>query len=289
VSQRLIPRADGKGRVDAFETMVATNAIRAVSRDDKMHQALSLMEASRGEGMQTMDRALFDLVRTGEVDIEEAARHARSSRQFIDLFEVVVTMGGQAAGFIDDLLDFAATFVDSKQRQLRLSAFAAVNKMPMATPRSKMAVIMRAYRKPPNRTWCPCPESFWAKEDKGTLLPREQVLQYVSVTCSPAIMDMPFARLQSFLANTNCIAAETYARWRVKKGNIAAGVKLDLLDAMKKFYDEIKDFCKSQHDKAPPDPLERWINFAAVAAPSVSNNSRGKAIHEEQLLPKVID
>jgi twitching motility protein PilT len=87
VSQRLIPRADGKGRVAAFETMVATNAIRAVIRDDKMHQALSLMEASRGEGMQTMDRALFDLVRTGEVDIEEAARHARSSRQFIDLFE----------------------------------------------------------------------------------------------------------------------------------------------------------------------------------------------------------
>ena len=87
VSQRLLPRADGKGRVAAFETMVATNAIRAVIRDDKMHQALSLMEASRGEGMQTMDRALFDLVRTGEVDIEEAARHARSSRQFIDLFE----------------------------------------------------------------------------------------------------------------------------------------------------------------------------------------------------------
>ena len=87
MSQRLLPRADGKGRVAAFETMVATNAIRAVIRDDKMHQALSLMEASRGEGMQTMDRALFDLVRTGEVDIEEAARHARSSRQFIDLFE----------------------------------------------------------------------------------------------------------------------------------------------------------------------------------------------------------
>ena len=201
--------------------------------------------------------------------------------EFIDLFEFVVTMGGQAAGFIDELLDFAATFVDSKQRQLRLSAFATVNKMPTATPRSKMAVIMRAYRKPPNRTWCPCPESFWSKEDKRSLLPLEQVLQYVSGTCRPAIMDMPLARLQSFLANTNCIAAETYARWRVKKGNIAAVLKVDLLDALKKFYDEVVDFCKSQQDKAPPDPLERWINFAAVAAPSVSNNSRGKTIHEK--------
>ena len=101
-------------------------------------------------------------------------------------------------------------------------------------------------------------------------------------------MDMPFVRLQSFLANTNCIAAETYARWRVKKGNIAAVLKVDLLGAMKQFYDEVVDFCKSQHDKVPLDPLERWINFAAVAAPSVSNNSRGKAKQEEQLLPTVI-
>ena len=98
--------------------------------------------------------------------------------EFIDLFEFVVTMGGQTAGFIAELLEFAATFVDSKQRQLRLSAFAMVNKMPAQTPRSKIAVLMRAYRKPPNRTWCPCPESFWAKEEKGTLLLLEQVLQY---------------------------------------------------------------------------------------------------------------
>ena len=91
--------------------------------------------------------------------------------EFIDLFDFVVTMGGQAAGFIAEPLDFAATFVDSKQRQLRLSAFATVNKMPTATPRSKMAVIMRAYRKPPSRTWCPCLESFWAKEDGDTFAP----------------------------------------------------------------------------------------------------------------------
>ena len=36
--------------------------------------------------------------------------------EFIDLFEIVVTMGGQAAGLIGELLDFAATFVDFKQR-----------------------------------------------------------------------------------------------------------------------------------------------------------------------------
>ena len=102
-------------------------------------------------------------------------------------------------------------------------------------------------------------------------------------------MDMPFARLQRFLANTHCVAAEAYARWRVNTRNTAAVLNEDLLDVMTKFYDELVDFCKSQHDMARPDPLERWISFAAVAAPSVSNNSRGKAIQEEQRSPKVIE
>jgi hypothetical protein len=58
---------------------------------------------------------------------------------------------------------------------------------------------------------------------------------------------------------------------------------------MKKFYDDVVAFCKSQHDMAPPDPLERWIDYAAVAETSESNNSRGKGVQEEQLVPKVIE
>ena len=72
--------------------------------------------------------------------------------ELIDLFEFVVSMGGRDAGFTDELLDFACTVVDSKQRQLRLSAFALVNKMPAQTPRAKIAVLMRAYHKTPNKT-----------------------------------------------------------------------------------------------------------------------------------------
>ena len=89
VSQRLLPRVDGSGRVAAFEVLVATAAIRAVIREDKMHQALSLMETSRGEGMQTMDRTLVEMVTSGVVSLEEAARHARNPKQFADQFEVV--------------------------------------------------------------------------------------------------------------------------------------------------------------------------------------------------------
>ena len=66
------------------------------------------------------------------------------------------------------------------------------------------------------------PESFWAKEDKATLVILEQALQHFLGACQPAVAGMPLAKLQSFRANTNCIAAETYARWRAKKSNTVA-------------------------------------------------------------------
>jgi len=78
VSQRLLPRADGTGRVAAFEVMVATPAIRALIRENKMHQAQSTIQSGRAAGMVTLDQCLAELVRTGVVDREEAQRHARN-------------------------------------------------------------------------------------------------------------------------------------------------------------------------------------------------------------------
>jgi len=75
VSQRLLMNAKGGGRLAAFEIMVATAAIRTLIRDNKMHQALGLMQAGQGSGMQTMDAALEALVRRGMVDKSEALRY----------------------------------------------------------------------------------------------------------------------------------------------------------------------------------------------------------------------
>ena len=83
--------------------------------------------------------------------------------EFVDLFEFVVNMGAGKQSFIPMLLDFGSKFVDQKQRQLRLDAFAAANKLPLEVPRCKIAMIMRAYRKPPTRSWCPTPEAAWAR------------------------------------------------------------------------------------------------------------------------------
>ncbi|HCP46317.1 MAG TPA: hypothetical protein DIU15_09760, partial [Deltaproteobacteria bacterium] len=58
VSQRLLPKKSGNGRVASFEVMVGTNAIRNLIRSDKMHQAASLIETGRKDGMVTMDQSL---------------------------------------------------------------------------------------------------------------------------------------------------------------------------------------------------------------------------------------
>ena len=78
VSQRLLRTVDGTGRVAAFEVMIANPAIRTLIRENKMHQATSIMQASRGAQMVTLDQALADLVRQGLVTDHEAARYLRN-------------------------------------------------------------------------------------------------------------------------------------------------------------------------------------------------------------------
>ncbi len=72
VTQLLVPRAKGRGRVAATEIMVCTPAIRAVIRDDRVHQLRSLMQAGRRHGMLTMNGALAELYLNGYVTLEAA-------------------------------------------------------------------------------------------------------------------------------------------------------------------------------------------------------------------------
>ena len=83
VSQRLIRRIDGNGRVAAFEILVATAAIKAVIRDNKMHQALGLMEASGGDGMITIDAGLKSLIEKESISLEEGMRYAKNPKALL--------------------------------------------------------------------------------------------------------------------------------------------------------------------------------------------------------------
>ncbi len=72
VTQQLIPRSRGTGRIMVAETLVVTPAIRAVIREAKTHQIYSLMQAGQKYGMQTMNMALLQAVQDGHLTPEDA-------------------------------------------------------------------------------------------------------------------------------------------------------------------------------------------------------------------------
>lgn len=80
ISQRLLVSISGEGRVPAFEIMIGTKAIQALIRDNKMHQAQGMMEASKSLGMITMDRSLQDLAAQGLISLNEAERYMKSPK-----------------------------------------------------------------------------------------------------------------------------------------------------------------------------------------------------------------
>lgn len=73
VSQLLVPRADGRGRVAAVEVMIATPAIRHLIREDKVHQIYAAMQVGQDRaGVQTMNQALARLVTRRSITREAA-------------------------------------------------------------------------------------------------------------------------------------------------------------------------------------------------------------------------
>lgn len=73
ISQLLLPRADGKGRVVALEIMIPNAAIRNLIREDKIHQVYSQMQVGQAKfGMQTMNQSLMNLYSRRLISLEEA-------------------------------------------------------------------------------------------------------------------------------------------------------------------------------------------------------------------------
>ncbi len=72
ITQRLLPRAKGKGMVLATEIMVATPAIRTLIRESRIHEIYGVIQTSQRFGMRTMNMSLFELVREGEITWQTA-------------------------------------------------------------------------------------------------------------------------------------------------------------------------------------------------------------------------
>ncbi len=73
ISQRLVRRADGGGRVPACEIMVVNRAVSNLIKENKLHQIPTLMQTGSSEGMCLLSSALEQLKRTGVISPEDAA------------------------------------------------------------------------------------------------------------------------------------------------------------------------------------------------------------------------
>ena len=80
VSQRLVPRKDGNGRVVAVELLTGGMALWTLIRDDKLFQLPSLLQRGRAFGMIRIEDSLNDLVSTGAISIETAKSFADDPR-----------------------------------------------------------------------------------------------------------------------------------------------------------------------------------------------------------------
>ncbi len=82
VCQRLIPRADGQGRVLASEVMVPGHGIRNCIRERKLEQIVGLMEIGHREGNRTIDQSIADLLQARLITRDEALFHCRERKSF---------------------------------------------------------------------------------------------------------------------------------------------------------------------------------------------------------------
>ena len=81
MAQRLIPRVGG-GLTMASEVLVNNSAVRSSIKDNKLTQLSSIMQTSKEEGMSSLDKSLLELVRVGEISMEDARNQAVDSQSF---------------------------------------------------------------------------------------------------------------------------------------------------------------------------------------------------------------
>ena len=75
LSQRLLPRVSG-GRIPAYELLINNSAVANLIREKRTHEINSVIETGLDQGMIDMNRSLVELVRSGEISVENAYAHS---------------------------------------------------------------------------------------------------------------------------------------------------------------------------------------------------------------------
>jgi len=99
MTQQLLPRADGPGRVLAYELLIANPAVRALIREGKTYQIVSTMQTGAREGMVTMDAFLANLYRRRVISYDSGLERAVDPKEFARLANDPNAGTGGAANF----------------------------------------------------------------------------------------------------------------------------------------------------------------------------------------------
>jgi twitching motility protein PilU len=91
ISQRLIPKKEGKGRAAAVEVLLNSPLISDLIFKGEVHEIKSIMSKSRELGMQTFDQHLFELYEAGQITYEDALRNADS----VNELRLMIKLQGQ--------------------------------------------------------------------------------------------------------------------------------------------------------------------------------------------------
>ncbi len=95
ISQMLIPKASGRGRVLAAEILIPNSAIRNLIREDKIHQIYSQMQIGQERyGMQTMNQALLNLYRRRLISLDDAMGRSPDPEEFRQMLKNLEAGGG---------------------------------------------------------------------------------------------------------------------------------------------------------------------------------------------------
>jgi twitching motility protein PilT len=81
ISQRLIPRADGQGRVPAVETLVVNRAVANLIRENKAFQIQSILQTGAKQGMITLEQSVRNLLSEGVISEDEASQYLEDSQE----------------------------------------------------------------------------------------------------------------------------------------------------------------------------------------------------------------
>ena len=163
-------------------------------------------------------RVAFNSVRDR---VRQELNNAADDPDLPELFDFLISLGVGKNSYVEDMLEFAGCFVDSKKRQLRFSAFSVPNKMFQSCPWAKVAVIKRSYRKKPVSGFCPNPESQWTSVEEVRLQLLEGLLRFFHVDLTDLVGKLEPQSRQKLLGNIDVAAADAFFTQASKKQKVS--------------------------------------------------------------------